>query len=141
LLNPRFLRLFWWAAVALIGLLLWVIAPLLLRDRLARFWAAGTIFASIPVCATFPMDRLLTFVGIGAFGLIAQFWEFVFVRSKGAPRMRWWRLPALAFAWYLVIAAAILAPLAFPVRAANPVGPWLGSRAVSRAYAALLVDR
>jgi hypothetical protein len=133
ILHPPFLGLFWWAAVALAGLFFWVIAPLLLRVRLARFWAAGMIFATIPVCATLPMDRLLTFVGIGAFGLLAQFWEFMFDRSSGAPGSRWWRVPAMAMAWYLVVVQAVLAPLTFPVRAANPVGPrWVHERLLVR---------
>ena len=50
LLHPPWLGLFWWAAVVLVGLLCCVITPLLLRDRMARFWAAGMIFATIPVC-------------------------------------------------------------------------------------------
>lgn len=42
----------------------------LLQDAEARFWALGMALAVVPVCATFPMDRLLTFTGIGAFGLL-----------------------------------------------------------------------
>ena len=42
-------------------------------------------------------------------------------------------MPALAMAWYLVVVQAVLAPLAFPVRAANPVGPrWLHERLLVR---------
>ena len=82
MLRPPLSSLFWWAAVVSIGLLTLLFAPLLKRDRLARFWAAGMLFATIPVCATLPMDRLLTFVGFGAFGLLAQFWAFVFDRSN-----------------------------------------------------------
>ena len=37
----------------------------------ARFWALGMLLALIPVSAAFPMDRLLLFSGIGAFGLLA----------------------------------------------------------------------
>jgi hypothetical protein len=133
LLHPPFLGLFWWAAVVLVGLLFWVNSPLLLRDRQACFWTAGMIFATIPVCATLPMDRLLTFVGIGACGLLAQFWEFVFDRSSVMPRSRWWRMPARAMAWYLVVVQGVLAPLACPVRAANPVGPqWVHARLLVR---------
>ena len=36
-------------AVGFIGLLAFVVAPLLKRDRIARFWAAGMLFATIPV--------------------------------------------------------------------------------------------
>ncbi len=76
-LRPSWSNVFWWAAVLLTGLLFFAVGPLLKRDRLARFWGAGMCLATIPVCATFAMDRLLTFVGIGAFGLLAQFWAFI----------------------------------------------------------------
>ena len=85
MLRPPLSSAFWWSAVVFIGLVIFAVAPLLKRDRLARFWFAGMLFAAIPVCATLPMDRLLTFAGIGAFGLLAQFWAFVF-GDRAMPR-------------------------------------------------------
>jgi hypothetical protein len=123
-LRPPLSNVFWWAAVALVGLLILAVAPLLKRDRLARFWAAGMLFATIPVCATFPMDRLLTFVGLGACGLLAQFWAIVFATSDSAPSNPWWRIPARALAWFFVGVHAVWAPLALPLRATSPLGPW-----------------
>ena len=46
-------------------------APLLRKEAEARFWALGMLFALVPVCGTFPMDRVLLLPGIGAFGLLA----------------------------------------------------------------------
>ncbi|MGP0064552.1 MAG: hypothetical protein ACLQGP_13265 [Isosphaeraceae bacterium] len=123
-LRPPLANVFWWTAVVFIGLLIIAVAPLLKQNRLARFWAAGMLFACIPVCATLPMDRLLTFVGIGPFGLLAQFWAFVFDRSGGAPSNPRWRIPARALAWFFVAVHAVGAPLAFPLRATSPLGPW-----------------
>ncbi len=123
-LRPPISNVFWWTAVVLIGLLILAVAPLLKRDRLARFWAAGMVFATVPVCATFPMDRLLTFVGIGASGLLAQFWAFVFDRSDSATSNPWWRIPARSLAWFFVGVHAVWAPLALPLRAVSPIGPW-----------------
>jgi hypothetical protein len=37
----------------------------------ARFWFLGTILALVPATAAFPMNRLLLFAGVGAFGLLA----------------------------------------------------------------------
>jgi hypothetical protein len=124
LLRPPFSSLFRWLAVGSIGLLFILLAPMLRRDRLARFWAAGMLFAAIPVCATLPMDRLLTFVGLGAFGLLAQFWAFVFDKSNGAPSNPGWRIPARVLAWFFVAVHAVWAPLTFPLRATSPLGPW-----------------
>jgi len=116
-------------AVAFLGLVLFAIAPILRRDRLARFWATGMLLAGVPVCATLPMDRLLTFVGIGAFGLLAQYWVFVFGEAGRAPSLRSWRGPALGLAWLFVVVHALLAPIVLPLRAANPLGPqWIEAR-------------
>ena len=93
-------------AAAFLGLLLFAMAPLLRRDPLARFWAAGMLLATVPVSATVPGDRLLTFVGIGAAGLLAQFWAFVFA-GEDVPASALWRVPARAVAWFLVVVHAV----------------------------------
>jgi len=49
-------------------------------ERLARFWALGMAASIVPVCGAFPMDRLLVFAGVGAFGL-----TFVFVNGNDFP--------------------------------------------------------
>jgi hypothetical protein len=118
----------WWSAVTFLGLLAYAMLPLLRRDRVARFWAVGMLFALVPVCATAPMDRLLTFAGIGASGLLAQFLAFVFGEA-GAPSSSLWRIPARGMAWFFVVFHIVLAPIALPLRAANPVGPrWVDAR-------------
>jgi hypothetical protein len=129
LLRPFLANVLWWVAVVFLGLLLFVIMPLLKHDHLARFWAAGMLLAVIPVCATFPMDRLLTFVGLGAFGLLARYWAFVFGRPSDAPSNRSRRILALSMAWFFVAVHAIIAPIVLPFRAANPMGPrWIENR-------------
>lgn len=49
--------------------LLW---RLLRERRTARFWALGMALSLVPVCAAFPMSRLLTHAGVGAFALLAM---------------------------------------------------------------------
>jgi hypothetical protein len=51
--------------------LLWALWPLLKESRQARFWALGSLGATLPLCAAFPMDRLLLFPGLGAAALLA----------------------------------------------------------------------
>jgi hypothetical protein len=58
--------------VAGVVLLLW---RLLRREAIARFWAIGMAASLIPLCAAFPMERLLVFSGIGAFALMAMLAE------------------------------------------------------------------
>jgi hypothetical protein len=127
-MRPPVSTAFSWFAAAFLGVLLLAMAPLLRRDCLARFWATGMLLGAIPVSATFPMDRLLTFVGLGAAGLLAQFWWFVFA-AESAPSDPRWRVMAKVVAWFLVAVHAIIAPIALPFRAANPVGPrWVETR-------------
>jgi hypothetical protein len=121
-------------AVAFLGLVFFAMAPLLRKDRIARFWTAGMLFAAIPVCATLPMDRLLTFGSIGGFGLLAQYWIFIFGGGAGAPTTSMWRIPARVLAWFFVAVHAVYAPIALPFRAANPLGPrWIEERFYVRA--------
>ena len=59
-------------ALPLCALLAWYLAPLLRGSAEARFWLLGSSLATVPLCAAFPMDRLLVFTGLGAFALLAQ---------------------------------------------------------------------
>jgi hypothetical protein len=116
-LFPRPLLVLWGAAIVFLLLLLIVLAPLLRRERTARFWAAGMILSVLPICATFPSDRLLLFVGIGAMGLVAQLFAVVFCdipfRLTGLLR----RIPAFSVVLLLVLHHVIIAPLLLPLRA------------------------
>jgi hypothetical protein len=82
---------------AVVAALLW---PLLRKQRRARFWVLGMSLAMIPVCAAFPMDRLLVFAGIGAFGTLAMLLESVGAWPWGPGRGARWRRGA---AWLLLI--------------------------------------
>jgi hypothetical protein len=123
LLGPTGQAVLWCAGVAFLLLLGFAVAPLLRRDPLARFWATGMALAAVPVCATFPMDRLLTFVGIGACGLLAQFWGLLFACIGPRPQSAAWRIPAATLGWSFVVIHLVFAPLALPFRAAYPTGP------------------
>jgi hypothetical protein len=58
-----------WLATLCIARWLW---PLLKARREARFWAIGMCLSFVPLCAAFPMVRVLTFSGLGAFALLAM---------------------------------------------------------------------
>ena len=57
-----------WALCLLLLRWLW---PLLRARRQARFWGMGMMLSLVPICAAFPMNRVLTFTGLGAFALLA----------------------------------------------------------------------
>lgn len=63
------------------------------RDRLTRFWLLGMSLALVPVCAAFPMDRLLVFAGLGAFGALALLLQDLAVWPFPTGTARGWRRP------------------------------------------------
>ncbi len=70
-LSPRLSTLIASIGAAELALFTYLIWPLLRRSPEARFFGTGAVLAAVPICATFPADRLLTFVGIGGMGLVA----------------------------------------------------------------------
>ena len=104
--------------VAVLGLVVFavLIAPLWRRLPACRFWALGTVLSLPPVCATFPMDRLLVFAGVGAMAVIAV--VFAEWTQGGAfallPRAR----DAMVSTAVVLLALAhlVLAPVLLPLR-------------------------
>ncbi|MBN1513704.1 MAG: hypothetical protein JXB13_16935 [Phycisphaerae bacterium] len=103
----------------LLALALW---PILRQSRLARFWATGMMLSALPTCAAFPMDRLLMFVGIGAYALLSQFFAAAFRRGEGRPARRAGRIAFFALGGFLFLIHVVLSPLLMPLRAAWPAG-------------------
>ncbi|MDD5328192.1 MAG: hypothetical protein PHY02_10340 [Phycisphaerae bacterium] len=123
MLHPKHWILLWRITLIFLALTALVLVPLLRHDRIARFWASGMLLSILPICATFPSDRLLMFVGIGAMGLVAQLLCVVFSKSQWKPKPLLWRAPAFALAGIFILAHLIVAPLTLPLRAAYPMMP------------------
>lgn len=100
--------------LAFVGWLLW---PVLRRSREAKFWAAGMLLSLVPVCATQPMDRLLFFPGLGAFGLLALFLVAFWEKAPWLPRAREWRTAAGRAVKGAVVVHLLVGFIGFPVRA------------------------
>ncbi len=95
-------------------------------DATTRFWVLGMLLALVPICSTFPADRMLFFVGLGGFALLAHFLAGAFGQSDSVTTVGDVRSSSrfagkLAFAFVLV--HFCFAPLALAVRSAMPVGP------------------
>ncbi len=89
----------------------------LLRERPeARFWALGMALSLVPVCAAFPMNRLLIHAGIGAFALLAML--VASVGLLGGERSDGGRVRRLA-AWGLILMHGPLAALFLLANAAT----------------------
>ncbi|MBN2474219.1 MAG: hypothetical protein JXB62_06410 [Pirellulales bacterium] len=110
----------WLWAVGFLGLLGLVLAPLVARSTLARFWTLGMLLSLLPACIPFPNDRLLTFVGLGAIGLLTEFLGGFSEEAAWLPRSTVWRRGARAMAWLLVVIHVALAPVLFLVSSSFP---------------------
>ncbi|MGB2986365.1 MAG: hypothetical protein WBE26_10825 [Phycisphaerae bacterium] len=122
ILEPPAVQMLWVGAVIAVALLALVMIPLVRRDVMARFWAAGMILSLLPICATFPGDRLLFFTGIGAMGLLVQFLSLVFGPTDRRPVALVWRVPAMSFAVLFILVHGVAAPILLPLRAGYPIG-------------------
>jgi len=89
--------------------LIWAFWPLLRQKPEARFWALGMVLALVPLCAAFPMNRLLLFAGIGAFGLLSLL-AFETGLLGAEPTLSGWRrsLARILIFLHLWIAAFLL---------------------------------
>ncbi|MCP4263939.1 MAG: hypothetical protein GY774_41500 [Planctomycetes bacterium] len=123
MIHPRYAMLIWRVSIVFLIFLIFIMIPLLWSQRTTRFWATGMVLSVLPICATFPSDRLLTFVGIGAMGIIAQFIHFVFDKTERQPKIFLWRIPALILAGIFILVHLIIAPLTLPLRASNTMLP------------------
>ncbi len=103
----------------------WVVAPRVQRDAVTRFFALGMVLSIAPVVASFPSDRLLLYVGLGAFGLIAQVIGDLREPAPIAPPPRARSARALRTFWIAV--HLVVAPLLLPVTstALAALGRWV----------------
>jgi hypothetical protein len=120
--------------IAMCALLVWFCYPSLRRERGLRFWAIGSMSSILPLTATVPNDRLLTFVGLGMFPVIAF---GIHAALRAVPRLRAAkgdaRLRMLAASGLLFV-HLVIDPMMLPISAMTPslVGRW-----AARADAAL----
>ena len=115
--------LWWVVAVVVLIALAFFFRALLQRDSLARFWAAGMMLSLLPPSSSLPANRLLFFVGLGAMGLMAQWFEdrrqptiFPEAKQSGTAGRRLSSLVYLP----LVFIHLLLAPLLLPLTAFSP---------------------
>lgn len=130
--GPAQLAPLWPAAALLVlGAVAWGARQLgLARDPVARFWALGAGLGVVPVAASFPSDRLLLLVNLGALALIARALRPLLAGAAASDPAR----GARALGFGLLVVHAGLAPLLAPLRARHI--QQLG-RASARAFACL----
>ncbi|MCH7814179.1 MAG: hypothetical protein IID40_09185, partial [Planctomycetes bacterium] len=110
-------RMVWIIALLVICALAALFAPLLTRNRVARFWCLGMVLATFPISAIFPGDRLLMFVGLGAMGLLALWLGESVVGSSVARTGSMGRRATRVAGVALIGVHLVLSPLLLPVMA------------------------
>jgi hypothetical protein len=130
---PRFLLTASIAVASLVAAGAVVVWSVVGRDRRARFFATGMLLSVLPLCATWPNDRLLLMVGFGAFGLVAIFVERV---RNVTGRLR---LVAVPLSVFFVIMHAVLAPMLLPLREMQIAADF--KRPIQRAASSLALDQ
>lgn len=101
-------------ATLVLAAIAWIVVPIVRGDRRLRFFVAGSALALVPVLPAIPSDRLLFFVSIGLFPLIAKvLGDFGAAVASGPRRER-----LLRRVW--IFAHLVLAPLLLPVGSIVP---------------------
>ncbi|MDX2089096.1 MAG: hypothetical protein SFX73_14660 [Kofleriaceae bacterium] len=124
-------------AVITIALVGWACARLLARDPVSRFFATGMLLAAVPVSSTFPADRLLTFVGLGAMGLVAQLLAATLRHRDQLGDGRFRRAACVVVACGMFLVHLVLAPPLLVLRSRSMVAV---ARVVERADAGIPAD-
>jgi hypothetical protein len=119
-LPTTFLYAYWPHFIHRTGLifavfLILILTPLIRRYRTARFWATGMILSLLPICATYPCDRNLLFVGLGAMGLLAQ-WFFWVGEVDWTSKTHLWRIAVRTLLVLLILIHAVLNPIVLTMR-------------------------
>ena len=96
----------WLVIMTLLALLTLLLRGLLRREAVARFLGLGMLLALLPATTTFPSNRLLGFVGIGASGLLAL--ALADLASTATTGRRW---PRRALIAVFVLIHLVVAPL------------------------------
>ena len=105
----------WWLGLAVAGAIVALLRPLARRDRTVGFWLVGCLLSTLPVCATFPNDRLLMGPSLGAMALVARLLGAV---ADGAyPAALGSQRPVKAAAALLAVLHLVLGPVLLPLRA------------------------
>jgi len=108
---------FWLGGLAVVGLLVVFLGPLIRASRTARFWALGMVLSLVPVAGVAPANRLLPFVSLGAMGLAAEGVAGIVERRDWVRASSVWRVSARVLVVLLLVSHIGLSVLTRPLLA------------------------
>lgn len=121
LIDPPWPSLMLGLSWFVLGLCLVTLIPMLLRDRLCRFWAFGAGAALVIGCSTYPHSRLLLFAGIGMLPLLTQIWHGLLTGAAFMPAHRLYRAAATLLTAGGVGVHLFVSPILLPIAACSVV--------------------
>ena len=102
-----------WAGLIFAALLIFILLPLIRKDRIAQFWTMGMFLSLLPICAARPGSRNLLFVGLGAMGLLAH-WICWMIYSGWSLPPPLWRITARVMLFIFILFHGLLHPILLP---------------------------
>lgn len=103
-LDPAGITFYWIAALFFLFFLGLLIFPLLLKQRKTRFWFMAMVLSLLPVCATFPHERLLLFPGIAGMVLLSQIITGIVDKIDWVPTSKAW----LRYSYVMIVLFSII---------------------------------
>lgn len=115
--------------------------PVLRASHAARFWFTGALLAAVPVCSTFPADRLLSFVAIGGAGFLAEYLNYYLAKVKRESIGRSLRVLGPISAASLFVVHILISPAALALRARSMVSVAESQARIDRGIPADATDK
>lgn len=97
------------------AIVLMILVPLVRRSSLARFWMLGMVLSILIICTGSPENRNLYFVGLGAMGLLAMFFNAWGDHPDWLPRPFFFKQLAKGAAFFFIIVHVMLAIVLLPL--------------------------
>jgi hypothetical protein len=116
LVSPGLEYVLFGLALAVIIGTAFLLVPLWKKPNI-RFFCVGALIAGAAPCATFPSDRLLTWIAIGASAVLAELLAALLASLHDAASSPWRPRLALTVAASILIFHAVLGPVFLPIRA------------------------
>ncbi len=119
LFKPDWIPVIWIVSMLFCTGFAFLLAPLLKSDRTARFYTSAMLLSLVPICSTFPHERLLFMTGFGAMGLMAQLMVHLSRQVKSPVSTPWYRHLMQTILLFLITIHLVAAPLMLPVSAST----------------------